>query len=65
MSECGEQFLGLRPEHREAYARIHRALHHLWTRNVGTEEYVKAEWRELDDAISDFAKQTAGSRTTP
>lgn len=31
--------------------RLHIALHTLWTKAVGQEGYIKAEWRELDDAI--------------
>lgn len=31
--------------------RLHAALHTLWTKAVEQEGYIKAEWRELDDAI--------------
>lgn len=37
--------LGVLPE------RLHNALHLLWTKAVGQDGYIKAEWRELDDAI--------------
>jgi hypothetical protein len=33
------------------FYRAHRALHTLWTKAVGTEGYIKAEWNELDAAI--------------
>ena len=31
-------------------------LHHLWTKAVGTPDYVKAEWKELEKCIVRFEK---------
>ena len=31
--------------------KIRRQLHILWTKAVGTEKYVKAEWKEMDVLI--------------
>lgn len=30
----------------------HEALHRLWTNAVGTESYVKAPWRDRDNALT-------------
>lgn len=30
---------------------IRRILHVLWTKAVGTDDYVKAEWKEMDKLI--------------
>lgn len=36
---------------------LHRALHVVWTKAVGTPDYVKAEWRLLDDLIAKMLYQ--------
>lgn len=33
---------------------IHRLLHTLWTKAVGTKDYDKAEWRELEAEITNL-----------
>ena len=33
------------------YRAIHRVLHILWTKSVGTKKYVKSEWMQLDELI--------------
>lgn len=41
----------------ERKAAIHKSLHRLWTRAVGTGGYVKKDWMELERDINRFAKQ--------
>ena len=31
-----------------SYKEAHRLLHTLWTKAVGTRDYVKQEWREME-----------------
>lgn len=38
-------------------ATVHRLLHTLWTRAVGTSTYVKADWTELDNGIRELVRQ--------
>lgn len=47
-------------DRRANYRRVSRALHKLWTRAVGTPGYVKADWRELDNAIYQLATDGPG-----
>ena len=41
----------------QAGRRAHYALHQVWSKAVGTRDYVKAEWRELDQAIEDLKRR--------
>lgn len=43
------------------YKATHYALHRLWTRSVGTSDYVKSDWRELDNTFNRFAMEMAKS----
>ena len=38
-------------EMREEKAAKHRILHTLWTKAVGTPDYVKSEWKELAEIL--------------
>lgn len=40
----------------ERKAAIHRSLHRLWTRNVGTKNYAKDDWMDLERDIQRFVK---------
>lgn len=66
-SECGEQFYsrflrrddmysGEREDHDPEFdpstATTYQLLHRLWTKAVGTADYVKAEWRELERKLT-------------
>ena len=43
--------IGIHPILDPSYNRAHLALHKLWTKAVGEEDYVKEEWKELEGAI--------------
>jgi hypothetical protein len=65
MSSRGDDhFPGIRAEHREAFGRAHLALVRLWDKAKEHPDYVKAEWRELDNAFDAFALDTAGAHRT-
>lgn len=36
----------------DVYLEAHRALHILWTKAVGTKDYDKQVWKQLDNALS-------------
>lgn len=38
----------------KAKQEAHVFLHRLWTKAVGTPNYIKAEWRDLDRAINNL-----------
>lgn len=38
----------------------HLALHKLWTKAVGTDGYVKQEWKDLDLAIYKLVRAAEG-----
>jgi hypothetical protein len=46
-------------EFRRIFKEVHGALHRCWTKAVGTKDYVKADWRTLDNALSRFARDAA------
>lgn len=48
------------PEFREA----HHQLHRLWTKAVGTPDYVKKEWQELENMLSILARRGGPSCRT-
>ena len=39
------------------YERVHTALHVLWSKSVGSQDYVKREWAELETAICALAQE--------
>ena len=41
------------------YRTAHLSLHRCWTKAVGTKDYQKSDWMELDRAISQFGRATA------
>jgi hypothetical protein len=40
-----------------ACERVHTALHVLWSKSVGSQDYVKREWTELETAIQALAQE--------
>lgn len=38
------------------FYRAHKAMHVLWTKAVGTSDYNKQEWKELDNAMVALAR---------
>jgi hypothetical protein len=65
--ECGEHFItrflrrddmynGEREDHDPTFdpsiATTYTLLHHLWTKAVGTADYIKSEWRELERRLT-------------
>lgn len=44
----------------ENFRPVHELLHRLWTSAVGTDEYVKADWLELERAIDRLAIEGLG-----
>ena len=48
-----------REEFLTAFREAHATLHRLWTAAVGKEDYNKAEWKALDNALSRFARDAA------
>ena len=57
---CEEEKRNLYLMDRSNFKRVHDALHTLWTKARGGRDYVKAEWRELDNAISVLANDGPG-----
>lgn len=43
----------------------HTALHRLWTKAVGTPDYVKAEWQELEVALYNLSREAAHRAPEP
>lgn len=43
----------------ETYRMTHATLHKLWSAAVGTEGYVKADWRLLDNTLCRYARYVA------
>jgi hypothetical protein len=50
-----------REEFLAAYREAHGILQRLWTAAVSKEDYDKAAWRALDNALSRFARDAAES----
>jgi len=48
-----------REEFLAAFREAHATLHRLWSAQVGKEDYDKAAWRALDNALSRFARDAA------
>jgi len=48
-----------REEFLAAFRNAHATLHRLWTAAVGKEGYDKTAWREIDNAMSRFARDAA------
>ena len=39
----------------------HLSLHRCWTKAVGTKDYRKSDWIELERALSEFARRAANT----
>jgi hypothetical protein len=47
------------------YEKTHHLLHVLWTRAVGTKDYDKKQWQELETSIRNLIKPDFDDANTP
>lgn len=62
MSDRPHLYASLPEPQRSVAIRAHDALHILWSKAVGTPDYVKREWNNLGGAIEELVNLTKGVR---